>query len=387
MLLNKIIPPSPEGSTGWLLLWIIGAAPFITLLLCLTAQAEETRTINDALGRNVTIPANVDKVICSGPGCLRLLTYLQAQDMVVAVDSIEVRSSQMDARPYALANRQFKQLPVFGEFRGKDDPERILSLEHQPQVIFKTFARVIGYDPDALQNKTGIPVLALNYGDLSTLLPDLDKSLRLMGEVLGRERRAEEVISFFEDSIADLKQRTKDSVGAKQPGVFVGGISFKGAHGFQSTEPLYQPFVFVHARNLAGEQSQSRHELRTANISKEQIVTWDPDILFLDLATLQMGEKAGGLHELRTDPAYRSLTAVQNGKVYGLLPYNWYTKNFGSILANGYFIGKVLQPERFSDIDPVAKADAIYSFLVGKPVYKEMNAMFKNLAFSAISLN
>jgi iron complex transport system substrate-binding protein len=72
---------------------------------------------------------------------------------------------------------------------------------------------------------------------------------------------------------------------------------------------------------------------------------------------------------------------VRKGKVYGVLPYNWYTKNYGSILADAYFIGKVLYPERFADVEPEAKADDIYEFLVGKAVFDEMNALFKGLAF------
>ena len=114
---------------------------------------------------------------------------------------------------------------------------------------------------------------------------------------------------------------------------------------------------------------------------------WNPDYLFLDLSSLQLGDKAGGLFELRSDPAYRTLTAVKEGRVYGLLPYNWYTKNYGSILANAYFIGKVLYPERFADVDPAAKADEIYRFLVGKPVFKDMNAIFDGLAYQPVSVN
>ncbi|MEA1939888.1 MAG: iron ABC transporter substrate-binding protein, partial [Candidatus Caldatribacteriota bacterium] len=33
-------------------------------------------------------------------------------------------------------------------------------------------------------------------------------------------------------------------------------------------------------------------------------------------------------------------------------------------------------PDRFKDIDPEKKADEIYTFLVGKPVYKEMQRDF-----------
>jgi iron complex transport system substrate-binding protein len=97
-----------------------------------------------------------------------------------------------------------------------------------------------------------------------------------------------------------------------------------------------------------------------------------------------MGDKAGGLFGLKTDPAYQALTAVQKGQVYGVLPYNWYAQNFGSILANAYSIGKLLYPHGFRDIDPAAKADEIYTFLVGKLVFREMDRMFQGLAFKKI---
>ena len=114
---------------------------------------------------------------------------------------------------------------------------------------------------------------------------------------------------------------------------------------------------------------------------------WNPDYLFLDLSTLQMGDDAGGLFELKNDPSYATLTAISEGRVYGLLPYNWYTQNYGSILANAYFIGKLLYPDHFADVDPAVKADEIFTFLVGKPVFKDMDNMFRNLAYKPIPLD
>ena len=116
-------------------------------------------------------------------------------------------------------------------------------------------------------------------------------------------------------------------------------------------------------------------------------MVWDPAYLFLDLSTLQMGDKAGGLFELKTDPAYRHLTAVKSGRLYAVLPYNWYAQNFGSIMANAYFIGKMLYPKKFADIDPAARADEIYTFLVGKPVFAKMNAAFGCLVFQPVPLD
>src|SRR5690554_3190812 len=111
--------------------------PLLLLLLCTMllsplAHAAQNHTITDAMQRQVSIPVEVRHVICSGPGCLRLLTYLQAQHMIVGVDSIEVRGVDADARPYAMANPQFATYPVFGEFRGHDHPERIVTLEPLP---------------------------------------------------------------------------------------------------------------------------------------------------------------------------------------------------------------------------------------------------------------
>ena len=364
-------------------------------LLFLTAlsiwpQNSGARDLTDALDRKVTIPESVERVICSGSGCLRLLTYLQAQDMAVAVDDIENTPQKFDARPYAMVNPNFKKLPVFGKLHGGDDPELIMNLDPAPQVILKvveTGEETAGPDPADLQEKTGIPVVALKYGDLGWMKNDLYNALRIMGEVVGRKPRAEELIRFFDEIIADLKNRTADIPKDKKPSVFIGGVAFAGPHGFGSTEPSYPPFNLVSARNLAQEADPGIMGMNNTDIEKAKIIEWDPDFLFLDLSTLQLGEEAGGLYELKTDPAYQTLSAVRTRQVYGVLPYNWYNRNFESIFANAYFIGKLIYPDRFIDIDPAVKADEIYTFMVGKAVFAEMNGLFQDLAFRRVPLD
>jgi len=340
--------------------------------------------IIDALGREVEIPQKIQHVICSGSGCLRLLTYLNAQDKVAAVDDAEIKNRIIDARPYAFANPQFKKKPLFGEFRGFDNPELILGLDPFPDVIFKTYSES-GHDPVELQNKTGIPVVVLEYGDLGLNKDDFYNALRIMGKVLNKEKRAEEVIKYFNECIDDLGKRTKNASGNKKS-CFVGGIAYRGPHGLQSTEPAYPPFKMVNVENKAYDKSKSPKELTHADIAKEKLLEWDPEIIFIDLSTLQLDAKANAIYEIKNDPVYQQLNAVKNGNIYGLLPYNWYTSNFGSVVANAYFIGKLLYPDNFKDIESEIKADEIYTFLVKKPVYKQMNESFSNLAFKKISL-
>lgn len=347
-------------------------------------QAVPARSITDAAGREVTLPESVKRVICSGPGCLRLLTYLKAHDRIVAVDSIEIRGAPIDARPYAIVNPQFRDYPLFGEFRGQDNPELIAALDPQPQVIFKTFAGH-GQNPDRLQAKTGIPVITLEYGNLTYGRSDLDRSLRLMARVMGVEERAEEIIAFFNNLEQDLRQRTEDIPPERRPACYVGGLGQRGPHGFESTEPFFAPFAFVGARNTAALDPASR-PLSHALIAREEIVFRDPEVIFLDLSTMDLGSGANALDQLRTDPTYRALTAVRKARVYGLFPYNSYTQNFETVFANAYYVGKVLYPDRFGDVDPMARAEEISVFLNGGPSFARMRAQYDGLPFTRLEL-
>jgi iron complex transport system substrate-binding protein len=350
------------------------------------AQSGKTASITDGFGRTVTVPSPPESVVCSGSGCLRYLVYLQGQDLVVGVDDIEKKEQTIEGRPYALAyGSQFKGLPLIGEFRGKDDPEKILAIN--PQVIFKT--SVVGTpqgtsiaEADKLEAKTGIPVVAFPYGSLRN---DAEKaemygSLRAMGEVLGREDRAEEVIAYIDATMADLERRTADIPGADQKRVYIGGVSSAGAHGIISTEPAYPPFSWVHAKNVATGLGTAH-----ADVAKEALVDWDPGYIFIDVGTIQM-ESGGAIGELKNDAALSGLSAAKEGRVYGVLPYNFYNTNYETVLADAYFIGKTLYPDRFADVDPTEKADEIYTFFLGKPVFSDLNGQYGNLGFTGITL-
>lgn len=348
------------------------------------AATEATITLTDGFGRNVAIPSPLQSAVCSGSGCLRYLVYLQGQDLVVGVDDIEKKNQTIEGRPYALVyGDQFKSLPLIGEYRGKDDSEKIIGLD--PQVVFKTGSTGTAYgtsgaEADKLQEKTGIPVVAFPYGSLrnESEKADMYGGLRVMGNATGNSERAEEVIAYIESTLADLERRTGDIPASEQKTVYVGGVSAAGAHGIISTEPAYPPFLWVHAKNAAAGMGMAH-----ADIAKEALVDWDPDYIFVDVGTTQM-DNEGAVGELKSDAALRGLTAVKEGRVYGVLPYNFYNTNYESVLADAYFVGKLLYPDRFTDIDPEQKADEIYAFFVGKPVYSALNSQYGNFGFAQI---
>jgi iron complex transport system substrate-binding protein len=330
-----------------------------------TTIQENAVKITDMLGRVVAIPENIDNVVGIEAGSLRLLVYLQCTDMVVGIEDIELDGG----KPYNFAHPELTELPLIGPIHGGDQE---LIMKQGPDIIFWTYTTV--GEADELQEKTGIPVVALIYGDLDDNLNVLFESLRLMGSILNKEDRAEELIEYINTVITDLTNRTINISNDQKLKTYVGGISSRGAHGILSTEPAYAPFLFVNSKNVASELGMEH-----AFIDKEKLIEWDPEVIFID-----EGGYSLTVEDLK-DNSYQSIDAIKDDNIYGVLPYNYYTTNFGTVLANSYYIGSILFPDEFKDIIPEEKADDIYQKFVGKCVYEDMKALYGG--FNSFELN
>ena len=317
--------------------------------------------ITDLAGRQVEIAAPVERVAAIGPGALRLLCYTGDADKVVGIENLELQNPT--GRPYIFAYPGLTDLPVIGQ-GGPDstpDPEMLISVD--PDVIFAAYL-VDAAKADELQSKTGIPVVVLSYGDLGTFDEEVFASITLIGEVTGSTQRALDVIDYIKGCQDDLNERTADIPEADKPTVYVGGLGMKGTHGIESTQADFPPLAAINAFNVVDETGSSGSVM----IDKEQLLEWDPDIVFIDESGYGMVVEDYG-----SNPGlYDSLQAVKDGDFYGYLPFNYYTSNIGTAIADSYFMGKVVFPDAFEDIDPVEKADEIYDFLLGMALYEQM---------------
>lgn len=339
---------------------------FLSLLLlcgCLESNSEGTVPVTDMLGRKVLVPEKIDRVVGIEAGALRLLVYMQHTDKVVGIEDNEnAAGAGGRAKPYIFANPDLLDLPSIGPIHGGDAELMVAS---RPDVIFWTYTDKA--KADDLQSKTGIPVIGLEYGDLNDNRDDLYGALDLIGEVMGNPERADEVESFIEGRITEMDGLTKDL--PDPPSAYVGGIGYRGAHGMLSTEPSYSPLEFVNGNNVA-----SSLGLEHAFVDKEKVLDWDPEVIFLDGGGISIA-----LEEL-SDGSYDTVDAVGNGRIHSVLPYNWYTTNYGTVLGNAYYIGSVIYPSEFAGIDPVEETNDIYEFLVGEGVYQRMADEFGGYA-------
>lgn len=353
----------------------------LVLILCLiviltagcskTANTQNTANSNsvvitDMLGRDVEISLPAKRIVAIGPGALRLVCYVNGASKVVGVENAE-KQWPSSGRTYIMAYPELKELPVIGPGGADSAPDAEKLAGVKPDVIFVTYL-VDKTKADELQAKTGIPVVVLSYGKFATFDEDVFKSLNIIGKIIGEEKRANEVVEYIKKCQQDLDNRTKDIPDEKKPKVYVGALGMKGGHGIESTQANFPPFKAVNAKNVADETGQKGSIM----IEKEKLIAWDPDIIFIDENNLNLVKQDYD----KNTKFYNSLKAFKEKNVYGFLPYNYYTTNIDTAIADAYWIGKVIYPERFNDIDPAKKADEIYTFFLNKPLYNQMAEIY-----------
>jgi len=346
---------------------LCGAALGLGLAVGQAGAASRPLEIKDVSGRTVRLPESPRRIVCLAPGALRLICLLGAADRVVGVEAIEQRAPW--TRPYRLAHPEFVKLPVIGP-GGVGAIDNIPPLEPilavRPEAVFITWLNPA--KADRMQRRLGAPVITLSYGPFASFDETLFRSLRIAGRALDKARRAEEVVAFIKRAREDLARRAAAAQEASRLKVYIGGVGFRGSRGIEGSNPDYLPFQWLGLQSVLDPDSARDRRF----LDKEALLLRQPDVIFLD---------AGGLELIREDykanPAfYRSLRAFHEGRVYVLHPYNWYVTNISAALADAYAIGKLLFPDRFADVDIRRRADRIYTFLLGKPVYAEMEKRY-----------
>ncbi|QSG06127.1 iron ABC transporter substrate-binding protein [Halapricum desulfuricans] len=319
------------------------------------------RTVTDGAGRDVEVPESVERVVAVGPGSLRQVAYLGATDRVVGVEAD--RNGSTTSAPYNVANPELREKTVIGSVgpNAGGNAEAIIAADPDVILFYGDSSRA-----ETLQSQTDIPAVVLRITDFGSKRrrERVYDMWRLVGTVLGREDRAEELATFVEEAIADLRDRTADLPSGERAAAYAGAISYKGAHGIATTRRRFPPFRYAGVENVA---SGLETDGPSVQVSEEALLEWDPETIFVDADNLSRARE-----DLTDNDVYDRLAAVENGEVYTLLPHASYHHNYGSILANGYFVGETLYPDRFGDVDVPSAIDSIYETMLGAPLYDDL---------------
>lgn len=362
----------------------------LMLILCSCSNTEnnkntvlqDTRVVTDVWGRQVEIPTKVEKIVCLGSMGPRLASYLDVVDMMVGAEDLDINGMSVRYDYSPVYHDELKNLPSVGAGGGSGDnnayAEAIVNV--MPDVILAGFSAEAS---DELQKQTGIPVVSIRYRTEAFIDDGFYKVLRLFADVVGANERAEQILSYIYECKEDLNSRTQNIENKKS--VYTGAVTFNGRHGFAFTYVNFPAFMAVNANNVAdelkqsviGEATKTANDTNTAYVGQngfevdlEQIALWNPDIIFLDPANMDLVNEE---YQNNKD-FFNSLKAVQNGDVYTMPSTNSAGPNITYLLINAYFTGTILYPEQFEDINIEEKAGEIMEQMLGENFFDQMEA-------------
>ena len=362
---------------------LLTLAMLLAMATCACAEAApETRVVTDVWNREVEIPLEVNSIVCLGSMGPRFAAYLDVVDMMVGAEDMDIEKMSVRFDYSPVYHEQLKTLPSVGPGGGSGEnngyAEAIIQV--QPDVI------IAGYNEDdcnELQAQTGIPVVSIRYRTKGFIDEGFYRSMRVFAEVVGAQERCEEVLSYVDACKADLNDRTKDVPDEDKPRAYTGAVTFNGRHGFAFTYVNFPAFTAVNALNVADVLLEERTGEAAAEASAsgkayigndgfeidlEQIIAWDPDIVFLDPGNMDLVND-----EYATNPGFfDSLRAIQEDQVYTMPSTNAAGPNVTYLLINAYYAGIVLYPEQFADISLEEKAGEIMELMLGEDFFDQM---------------
>lgn len=336
------------------------------------------KTVTDLLGREVTVPEKINRVVCIGAGSLRLYTYVGDLSKLVGVEDIDGDGKDFNGvlsiRPYKMVNKDlFKSLPSCGKGgpQGSPEAEKILNLN--PDIVFSLYTSDKAAMDD-LQQKIGKPVVVLSYGKTEAFDANVKKSIALLGDILNRKERANELLSFISDTETYLSSIGEGIDKDEKKTVYLGCQSNYGTHGIESSSANYSIFDVSKIRNVLDEYVSKTGETFKGyqkSVDWEILVEMNPDRIILD---------AGGLEHLKAQlkekpEIFNRLSAFKNGEIYLQMPYNAYYTNLETAYADAYFDAWVqyhdIAPEKLN-FNYVEKAREIYKLFLGKDCYDDV---------------
>lgn len=336
----------------------------------------DTVTVTDMIGREVTVaPGSYQRVVCIGAGALRMYSYIGDTALLCGVEDIDNptladRPKMFDgvARPYVLAYGDvFAALPscgVGGPNAQAAEAEKILSC--QPDIIISEYEDV--EKADALQQQVGVPVITLRAGVDGVFAEAFPGSLRLLGQLFGREDRAEELISFIESETAELTRRTADVAEADKPGVYICGLGNWGTTNHLMTAQSYAAFRVANIRNVVNDLATDG--IQPIEAEKFAALGDSMDVMLIDAAAVK---NIAPLYQ--EDPTLLdTCKAWQDGSVYLEMAYNAYYTNYEIALANTWFAAKCVYPDLFADVDMTAKTNEITKAFLGQELAAQIFA-------------
>lgn len=326
-------------------------------------KPNETIILTDLVGRTVSIDLPVDRVVLT----FYFEEYVPVEGGENPFERIVGWSRgywegrrQGTWETYTSAFPEINDIPDVGYIsKGSFSAEKVISLDPDVVIMYISDYETAKEDVAKLEI-AGIPVIFLDYH--AETLEAHNQSTMILGKILGREERAQEIMDFYWDQEEIVTDKLNDIQSAK-PTVYVecgnlGPSEYSNTYGKGNMwGGLIDQCRGINIAEGAVEAG------KYAVISPEYLLKQNPDVIIItgsywpavnDSMRLGYGaspeDSRNKLELFSKRPGWENLNAVKNDRVYAV--EHGLSRSLHDFVAMQY-MAKCLYPEEFSDLDPI----------------------------------
>lgn len=316
-------------------------------------------------GDAVAFPENPQRLAAVYGPSYELLTMLGAEDRIVVRADVQTADFPWAEKIFSRIN----DVPMLKNVHTSVNFEELM--KYEPDAVY-TFPR----ESELTQlKKAGVPALA---GSSTKTLDELKQQVRDYADTLGGDapKRAEQYCQYFDAKLAMLKEKTAGLSEEERPKVYYAGVDVLTTYG------KYSDMMEVIEAAGGTPVSKDLDAGNRAQINYEQLMAWDPDVIFIDHGGMNDGETVEQLkQDITNNNAYAAITAVKNGEIY-LSPSGVFYWDMGIqkiLLAMN--MAKTLHPDIFASLDMEAEVMNFYQTFYGYDLTRdEANRILNRLS-------
>jgi len=331
----------------------------VTQIELIILGREKELTILDLADRTVTINKPVEKVV----PLFNFEEYLAVEggeDPFIKI--VGWTRAYWEGRRQWIWEKYTEAFPAINEItdvgyihKGTFSAEKTISLEPDIVIMSKNDYESARDDISRLE-QAGIPAICVDY-HIQTIEAHT-KSTLMLGYVLGKEERAQDLVDFYTEHVDEVYTRI-EGIDKPEPEVYI-ECGYKGTSEYGNT---YGNFMWGALIEDCGGMNIAEGVIeKSAQINPEYLLDANPDVIIITGSywpatsdSMRLGyyadpDESRELLDAFTDrPGWDTLDAVNNNKVYSI--HHGLSRHIHDFVAVQYF-AKCFYPEEFEDLDP-----------------------------------
>ncbi len=252
------------------------------------------QTVVDQTGREVVLPAKVERVVCLQGGTTWIVYALGAGDRLVGAYFVSLPRISLAQQALAGLDPLYaaKELPI------KPTLEALLAL--QPDVVLAS-AVVHGEALARQLADVGIPTVLYYPETLDTLY----EAILLTGQVLGRAERAMQLARRLTELVEHVRVRMQGV--AERPRVYFAAYTMFNVY---AGDVIQNVLIELAGGQPLGRALSPRPGLFWQRVDAEQLLVWDPEVILVP------SYSRASPNDFLNDPVLATVSAVRQGRVY-----------------------------------------------------------------------